>query len=182
MDWFVCNAASQQLQSPPSNERISFRHAFLSALQDKTAFAITSCFEASVKELHMALFPNSSISISAADASLDDPPFDLVDDFHNSLSTQAAQHSLANDTHPLSRVALPLNSILHPITSALSPLPPPAELRPASNHSMHLRARSSSSPPSLVSAQSPRAQSVKAFLDSHRSGSRRKSVSAVGGI
>jgi hypothetical protein len=65
MDRFICNTASQQLQSPLSNERISFRHAFLSALQDKTAFAITMCFEASMKEFHLALFSNSSLSISA---------------------------------------------------------------------------------------------------------------------
>jgi hypothetical protein len=181
MDWFICNAASQQLQSPPSNERISFRHAFSSALQDKTAFAITSCFEASVKELHMALFPNSSISISAANISLDDPSPDLFDSAHDLSSAQVLFSPCSNDVHPLSRPVLPSISALRPTTSALLSPPFPAVPRPASNHSMHLRVRSSSSPPTFANAPTSHAQSVKAFLDSHRSGPRRKVGSAVGG-
>jgi hypothetical protein len=114
MDWFICNSASQQLHSPPSNERISFRHAFLSALQDKTAFAITSCFEASVKELYMATFPNSTISISAENISRDDPPHNFVDNTQDDQPPpQALQCNSLNDNHPLSRLALPPNSPSH---------------------------------------------------------------------
>ena len=181
MDWFICSAASQQLQSPPSNERISFRHAFLSALQDKTAFAITSCFEASVKELHMAMFPNSAISISAADVSRDDPLPDSFDNPHDLPPGQLSQQPPSTDIHPLSRTTLPPNSATLSTISALLPPPLAAVPRPASNHSMHLRVRSSSSTPMFADAPASHAQSVKAFFDSHRSGSRRRVGPAVGG-
>lgn len=59
MDWFICKAASTELIEPPSHEKISFRHAFLASLQDKTAFLITSRFEQSLKEIHATLFPHA---------------------------------------------------------------------------------------------------------------------------
>jgi hypothetical protein len=171
----ICKAASQELQSPPSNERISFRHAFLSSLQDKTAFAITSCFEASVKQCHMALFPNSPISISAEDVSQDNPPTTVHDDLHDPLQSQ--QNSL-NDTHPLARIAsfptLPPHATNSSLLSTSHPLPPVAP-SPTSNHSMRLRTRSSSLPPSFDAAPSSlNVQSVKAFFESQRRLPRRK--------
>ncbi len=184
MDWFICKAASQELQSPPSNERISFRHAFLSALQDKTAFAITSCFEASVKQCHMALFPNSPISIFSEDVSLDNPPNNDRDDLCDSLPSQ--QNSL-NETHPLARVVslptLPLHATNSSLLSTPHPLPPVAP-PPTSIHSMRLRTRSSSLPPSFDAPPSSlTAQSVKAFFESQRRWPRRKvgGPAAVGG-
>jgi hypothetical protein len=59
MDWFICKAASTELMEPLSHEKISFRHAFLSSLQDKTAFLITARFETALKEAHASMFPLS---------------------------------------------------------------------------------------------------------------------------
>jgi hypothetical protein len=175
MDWFICNAASQQLQSSPSNERISFRHAFLSALQDKTAFAITSSFEAFIKERHMMIFPNSSISVSSENVSQSNTPSNFCEDSQNPLITQ---HS-SSDTHPLARLITPPTLLPLTPSSALPPLLPPAAPPPASNHSMCLRVRSSSLPPSLDAASSlSGVHSVKAFFDSLRRGPRRGMGSA----
>ena len=61
---------------------------------------------------------------------------------------------------------------------------PPAAPLPPSNHSMRLRVRSSSLPPSLDAASSPSGvHSVKAFFDSLRRGPRRgMGPAAVGGV
>ena len=73
MDWFICKAASTELQEAPSHEKIAFRHAFLSSLQDKTAFVITSRFETALKEAHAALFPLSQTDPHGP-AQYSDPP------------------------------------------------------------------------------------------------------------
>lgn len=73
MDWFICKAASTELQEAPSHEKISFRHAFLSSLQDKTASLITSRFETTLKEAHAAMFPLSQPALPGP-VQYSDPP------------------------------------------------------------------------------------------------------------
>ncbi len=144
----------------------------------------TSCFEASVKQCHMALFPNSPISISAEDVSQDNPPTTARDDLYDPLQSQ--QNSL-NDNHPLARIASPPTHPSHATTSSLlstSHPPPPVAPSPTSNHSMRLRTRSSSLPPSFDAAPSSlNVQSVRSFFESQRRLPRRKAagLAAVGG-
>jgi hypothetical protein len=134
MDWFICKAASIELMEPPSNEKISFRHAFLSSLQDKTAFLITSCFETSLKEAHASMFPLSHNEppnpIQYSDPS--NTPGCLFD----SQPTPSPPRPPPNPTvppHPLApRDPSSLSSVLLPYTPTYSPrrsqrlLPPAA--------------------------------------------------------
>jgi hypothetical protein len=145
MDWFVCKAASTELMEAPSHEKISFRHAFLSSLQDKTAFLITSQFEATLREAHSNLFPL---------AHLEAPNFHQYSEpphAHSSLfdsqapsSPSSSQHEPATDTHPLAPQNTSLLNSTRVFTSSPPPQPAPTsitasrrQLAPSTSSSLH---------------------------------------------
>jgi hypothetical protein len=127
MDWFICKAASEELREPPSKDKISFRHTFLSALQDKTAFTITSCFETHLKESHAALFPTANLDLfnqSRLYAELPLEPRPL----HDSLPSSSPPPVHPDPSHPL---ASPPQARIVPLAqSAKSSAVPPAAPAP----------------------------------------------------
>jgi hypothetical protein len=168
MDWFICKAASVELFEPPSHEKVSFRHAFLSSLQDKTSFILTSRFETSLREAHASLFPLAQPEPFGppqyavpviAHASLFDsqptpsPPPSQPDTTrrphplapHNSaLSTLLTASQAASPTHsPQANAAQPP---LHPAQAATASASSPARVRTASTRAPS--AESSLLPPS----------------------------------
>ncbi len=166
MDWFVCKAAASELTEPPSHEKISFRHAFLSSLQDKTAFILTSCFESSLKEVHSALFPSAQIDFIAPPrlySNLVDPPPFLTDS-QQPVSPPPEPESPTSSAHPLASRRNPHSTLLldQPDTT---PSPPLRTLRRSSRqrHPPRREEHTSDTPPSILSpttARGPRATAV----------------------
>lgn len=128
MDWFICKAASIELVVPPSHEKISFRHAFLASLQDKTAQLITTRFETSLKELHASIFPLAQSELFHS-TQYSDPPTRTGPLFDSQL-TSPPSHSpprLVSSPlpHPLAPHHPPSLQLIHASTHSDScPLPP----------------------------------------------------------
>ncbi len=146
MDWFICKAASTELFEPPSHEKISFRHAFLSSLQDKTASMITQCFETTLKEAHASLFPLAQPEIYA-------PPPALYSELpHSSISLFDSQPSASppppslSQPHPLA----PTNPSSLLSTIIQNPPPPSQNGLSQPPHARRSLNFSRSSPPSTV--------------------------------
>ncbi len=131
MDWFICKAASTELVEPPSSEKISFRHAFLSSLQDKTAFLITTRFETVLKEAHASLFPLSHAGLSAPSL-YSDPSMPLSLNFDSSVTPSPPRppRDLTTQAHPLAPVNPSLlASTLAPVSNSSSQAPHPEPAR-----------------------------------------------------
>ena len=146
MDWFICKAASTELLEPPSHEKISFRHAFLSSLQDKTASMITQCFETTLKEAHASLFPLAQPEIYAPPPALySELPHSSISLFDSQPSASPPSPSLSQP-HPLAPTnpsSLLSTIIQNPLSSPQNGLSQPPYARRSLNFSR-------SSPPSTV--------------------------------
>ena len=129
MDWFICKAASTELAEPPSSEKISFRHAFLSSLQDKTAFLITTRFETTLKEAHASLFPLSQTGL-AGPVQYSDMPVasNSIFDSQPTPSPPRPTPEPTSHPHPLApRDPSTLTSTLIPISNSTSQPPPSSQ-------------------------------------------------------
>jgi hypothetical protein len=139
MDWFLCKAASTELMEAPSHEKISFRHAFLSSLQDKTAFLITAQFEATLREAHSNLFPLTHLETFNSHQYSEPPQaHSLLFDSQASSSSSSSQHELTSESHPLA----PRNASLLNSTRVITSLPSPQPTTTSTNAS-----RRQSTPP-----------------------------------